>query len=101
MLSSRFNGNGVDFHTRGPVQLAVYGNEHDDAERPNDIAKESVIRIIENASLEFEQIHDVEDERPSDLQVNPNPVGARRHLAGRQNIIMTKWGPWDHVSPRE
>jgi parallel beta-helix repeat protein len=101
VLSSRFKGNGVDFHMRGPVQLAVYGNDHEDAESPNDVAKESVIRIIEDASLESEQIHDEADDRPSDLKVNPNPVGARRHLAGRQNIIMTMWGPWDHVSPRE
>ncbi|MBK9118435.1 MAG: right-handed parallel beta-helix repeat-containing protein [Phycisphaerales bacterium] len=27
------------------------------------------------------------------------PVGARPELRGRQNIIMTAWGPWDHVSP--
>ena len=27
------------------------------------------------------------------------PVGARRKLAGRRNIIMTEWGPWDHESP--
>jgi hypothetical protein len=101
VLSSRFKGNGVDFHTRGPVRFAVYENKHDSAKQPNDIAKESVIRIIEDASLEFEQTHDVADDRPSDLKINPNPVGARRHLAGRQNIIMTKWGPWDHVSPLE
>ena len=27
------------------------------------------------------------------------PVGARPELRGRQNIIMTEWGPWDHVAP--
>lgn len=27
------------------------------------------------------------------------PVGARKPLAGRQNIIMTEWGPWDHTGP--
>jgi parallel beta-helix repeat protein len=27
------------------------------------------------------------------------PVGARKPLMGRQNIIMTEWGPWDHDSP--
>ena len=27
------------------------------------------------------------------------PVGARDHLRGRHNIIMGKWGPWDHESP--
>lgn len=28
-----------------------------------------------------------------------SPVGARAHLRGRHNIIMTAWGPWDHESP--
>jgi len=28
-----------------------------------------------------------------------HPVGARRKLQGRENIIMTEWGPWDHVTP--
>ena len=27
------------------------------------------------------------------------PVGARPHLVGRQNIVMTEWGPWDHEAP--
>lgn len=27
------------------------------------------------------------------------PVGARAALVGRENIIMTEWGPWDHASP--
>ncbi|MFG0328341.1 MAG: right-handed parallel beta-helix repeat-containing protein [Phycisphaerales bacterium] len=27
------------------------------------------------------------------------PVGARDHLRGRHQIIMTEWGPWDHESP--
>ena len=27
------------------------------------------------------------------------PIGARKHLRGRQNLIMTEWGPWDHESP--
>jgi hypothetical protein len=27
------------------------------------------------------------------------PVGARAHLRGRDKIIMTEWGPWDHRSP--
>lgn len=28
-----------------------------------------------------------------------HPVGARAQLRGRENIIMTEWGPWDHASP--
>jgi len=26
-------------------------------------------------------------------------VGARARLAGREHIVMTEWGPWDHASP--
>lgn len=38
-------------------------------------------------------------EAPLKLLGNTHPVGARKSLAGRQNIIMTEWGPWDHESP--
>ncbi|MCA8959079.1 MAG: right-handed parallel beta-helix repeat-containing protein, partial [Planctomycetes bacterium] len=27
------------------------------------------------------------------------PVGRRSHLDGRQTIVMTEWGPWDHEGP--
>ncbi|KAA3605444.1 MAG: hypothetical protein DWQ01_19170 [Planctomycetota bacterium] len=27
------------------------------------------------------------------------PIGGRAHLAGRENIVMTPWGPWDHQAP--
>ncbi|MCC6970615.1 MAG: right-handed parallel beta-helix repeat-containing protein [Phycisphaerales bacterium] len=27
------------------------------------------------------------------------PVGARKALRGRETILMTEWGPWDHESP--
>lgn len=27
------------------------------------------------------------------------PVGARAKLRGREKIIMTRWGPWDHTGP--
>jgi parallel beta-helix repeat protein len=39
-------------------------------------------------------------ERP-DVRIlgEKEPVGSRRHLRGRENIIMTEWGPWDHQSP--
>jgi parallel beta-helix repeat protein len=28
-----------------------------------------------------------------------HPIGVRAKLRGRENIIMTEWGPWDHLSP--
>jgi parallel beta-helix repeat protein len=36
-----------------------------------------------------------------EIRVEPlgekRPVGARAHLRGRDRIIMTEWGPWDHT----
>lgn len=28
-----------------------------------------------------------------------SPVDGRKALSGRQNIVVTEWGPWDHSSP--
>lgn len=36
---------------------------------------------------------------PADLPGITRPVGARAALDGREHIIMTEWGPWDHRSP--
>jgi parallel beta-helix repeat protein len=36
---------------------------------------------------------------PQALPGRHRPTGARPNLRGRQNIIMTEWGPWDHESP--
>ena len=30
---------------------------------------------------------------------NKHPVGARKHLRGRKNILLDEWGPWDHSGP--
>jgi hypothetical protein len=101
VVFSQFNRNGVDFHTRGGARFAVYENKHDSAKQPNDIAKESVVRIIRDAAEKQGMLHFTTDDLPTHPKVDPSPIGARRHLAGRQNIIMTEWGPWDHVSPRD
>ena len=101
MVFSQFNRNGVDFHTRGGARFAVYENKHDSAKQPNDIAKESVVRIIRDAAEKQGMLHFTTDDLPTHPKVDPSPIGARRHLVGRENIIMTEWGPWDHVSPRD
>ncbi|MCB9915888.1 MAG: right-handed parallel beta-helix repeat-containing protein [Planctomycetes bacterium] len=34
-----------------------------------------------------------------ELPGRKQPVGARARLAGRANIVMGEWAPWDHASP--
>ncbi|MBC7833971.1 MAG: right-handed parallel beta-helix repeat-containing protein [Phycisphaerales bacterium] len=45
---------------------------------------------------------DAELDRPPSLEVEmlgeSKPVGARKELWGREQIIMGEWGPWDHQS---
>jgi nitrous oxidase accessory protein NosD len=60
---------------------------------------------------EIETDPDCKVKRDVDLKLEPlpprydfvygqtHPIGARKNLQGRQNIIMTEWGPWDHQSP--
>ena len=101
VVFSQFNGNAVDFHTRGVARFAVFENKYHSAKQPNDISKESVIRTIQDAAKESGFLHVAVDDLPTHPNIEPSPVGARKHLAGRENIIMTEWGPWDHVSPRK
>lgn len=84
-----FRADRVGLHLRGGVQAAVYLNEY--ASVPEEQ------RIEEGARL---------DPGVGALPLLPRPrreplgesrpVGARASLAGRQNILMTEWGPWDH-----
>jgi hypothetical protein len=98
---SQFNRNGVDFHTRGGARLAVYENNHEEAKQSNDISKEGVIRTLQEDAIESGLVHFSVDDLPTHPKIDTNPIGARKHLAGRENIIMTRWGPWDHVSPKQ
>ena len=60
---------------------------------------------------EVETAVDYKVKRDDDLKAEPSPeptypvdgkthpVGARKNLQGRENIVMTEWGPWDHETP--
>lgn len=49
---------------------------------------------------EFDHVErDIEAGVPEVVAIGESrPVGARRRLAGRANIVMGAWGPWDHES---
>jgi hypothetical protein len=36
---------------------------------------------------------------PAPVAAEGGPIGARRHLAGREHIVMTEWGPYDWERP--
>jgi hypothetical protein len=93
IAANEFSGEQVVFHFRGPSQVTLGPNE------------------IRGAGKDVEADPDSEVIRKPDLTVEPfklpdypvygktRPIGARRHLRGRQNIVMTERGPWAHASP--
>jgi len=90
LAGNRFTGDRVGFHLRGSIGLAAYLNEF------GSVGEER--RIEDGAKLN-------EGIAPMPLIPQPRrtavgkarPVGARAALAGRRQILMTEWGPWDHA----
>lgn len=88
------DGDAVGIELRGPSETLLVGNEFTDVK--------TTVRWGKDSTIEREAVDPpgpVPQREPLDLPGTAKPVGARKHLAGRENIIMTTWGPWDHESP--
>jgi parallel beta-helix repeat protein len=88
-----FEGDTVAFHFRGPGQVVLGRN------RLQQVATEMTAEPAYQVTRDEQR--PVEAVRVPAYQVfgKKRPVGARPELRGRENIIMTEWGPWDHVTP--
>ncbi|MBU6410871.1 MAG: hypothetical protein KGR98_10840, partial [Verrucomicrobia bacterium] len=93
IAGNTFHGDTLAFQFRGPGQVVLGRNK---------FAGVGKVMLAEPA---YRVIHDdqriVEPLRVPACKVygHTHPVGARSELRGRQNIIMTGWGPWDHAAP--
>ena len=90
-----FTGDAIAMQFRGPGNVTVGANKF---ER---IGKE----IVADAAYSVRRNDRVAVPALSSPKVQifgrKHPIGARAKLRGRENIIITEWGPWDHVSPLE
>ena len=93
IASNKFNGEKVVFHFRHKSDVTLAGNEITGAEK--EIDAEPAVEIKRVSADEIEPV------KVPDYPVlgKTHPFGARKHLYGRENIIMTEWGPWDHEAP--
>lgn len=89
-----FQGDEVAVHLRGDVVIEKWNNQGlptvGEALRLEGAAEVRFPR--EGGSMEFPAF------QPT-VFGKRKPVGARAGLAGRENIIVTEWGPWDHRAP--
>ena len=93
IADNTFQGDSVAFHFRGPGQALLGPNKLVGVDK--EMIAEPAYQVTRDGQRTPEPL------RAPEHQVfgKKHPVGARPELRGRQNIIMTEWGPWDHATP--
>ncbi len=92
IAGNRFEGDDLALHLRETTGVFFVDNQLAGVETEMDVDETSEV-ITEGAAPAMIEVWDYP------VYGETSPVGARSHLAGRANIIMTQWGPWDHESP--
>ncbi len=93
IADNTFTNDEVAFHFRGPGQVKIGANQLENvtremiAEPEYEVHRDGSFHVRAPAISHYE------------VYGQTRPVGARPELRGRENIIMTQWGPWDHESP--
>ncbi len=89
---NEFDGDALAFQFRGASDLTLSGNTLKGVK--NEITAEQAAKVVREDIA-------VPDQAAPQYQAygQRHPVGGRPELSGRQHIIMTEWGPWDHASP--
>ena len=93
IADNTFKGDDLAFHFRGPGEVTMGPNKLVDVGKV--MIDDPAYRVLRDEKLVVAPL------KVPTYQVfgKKHPVGARPELRGRQNIIMTEWGPWDHVTP--
>jgi parallel beta-helix repeat protein len=93
IADNTFKGDSLAFHFRGPGEATLGPNKLADVTR--EITVDTNYNVLRESRLAVEPLKVPKHA----VYGRTHPVGARPELRGRQNIIMTEWGPWDHVTP--
>ena len=93
IAANTFQGDTVAFHFRGPGEATLGPNQRVGVTNEMITVPTYEVRRDEQLAVPQTRVprHEVFGKK--------HPVGARPELRGRQNIIMTEWGPWDHATP--
>jgi len=86
-----FDGDRLALHLRNAPGTKLIGNKMINVEKEMDVDEISRPQVEEDKAQEW---------KPPSYPVfgETRPVGARKELYGRHNIIMTEWGPYDFQS---
>ncbi|MBL7007556.1 MAG: right-handed parallel beta-helix repeat-containing protein [Planctomycetes bacterium] len=87
--ANRFDGDELALHLRGDCAVRWGGNLLEDVGKSTEV--EPAARLEEAAAAVLPPVPSFDD-----LPGVSRPVGARAEIAGRENIVVGPWGPWDH-----
>ena len=93
IAGNTFDGDSLAFQFRGPGQVVLGRNELINVE------KELMADPAYQVTRDNQRVAEAFEAPARQVLGKKSPVGARVELRGRQNIIMTEWGPWDHAAP--
>lgn len=93
IAANTFKGDVLAFHFRGSGDVTIGPNTLTDVGR--DLVAEPDYKVTRDDTVKV----DAPPTPEYPVFGKTRPVGARPSLRGRQHIIMTEWGPWDHASP--
>jgi len=93
IAGNTFDSDSLAFHFRGPGQVVLGPNKLLGVDK--EIVADPTYEVTRDDQRTVEPLRVPEHE----VFGSKHPVGARPELRGRQNIIMTEWGPWDHATP--
>lgn len=92
IIRNRFEGDVLAIQLRECTDILVGGNEFEDVGE--------IMEVSGGASPEEVMVTTELFQAPEYEAIGKtSPVGARARLAGRENIIMGEYFPWDHESP--
>lgn len=93
IAANTFSGDDLVLHLRGPGTVTLARNTRHDIGGPDEI--EGGAEVVRPEAFD-----DLPPAMPDYSVIGETrPVGERPALRGRENIVMTEWGPWDHASP--
>jgi len=93
IAGNTFEGDDLAFHFRGPGAVTIGSNQLSRVVK--EMSAEPAYKVTREPALAVPPLLIP----PHEVWGKQHPVGARPELRGRQNIVMTEWGPWDHETP--
>lgn len=95
LTGNRFEGDRIGIQLRRTSNTMEFGSIMEDVATPFDTDAVSEASFTRNTGGVFVFL----GPPPDQALGSTRPVGARKHLRGREHIIMTEWGPYDWEAP--